>query len=226
VAVKHDVMEDDRIRSRVRGSYPALHFVRVDDGWLLRGSISIEHRGRELDWFKVEIDLRPLQVGVLPVVREIGGRIPWEKDRHVNLDGTACVCLPEAYFYEHPGPIDLLTFLDQVRGYFIGQALVMQGGPWPHGEWDHGDEGLDEWFHGDLGARPRRERRAWLRALTARTLNEERGFCPCGSGKRLRYCHLNLVQRLRQSKRICAAIARPDALRSRPQQRARRLQSP
>jgi hypothetical protein len=212
---------DERILERIRTRYPALHFVRVGDGWFLRGSITIEYEGRELDWFKVDIDLKPMAADELPIVREIGGRIPWESDRHVNSDGTACVCLPEAYFYDHPGPIDLPTFLEQVKGYFIGQALVMRGQPWPDGEWGHGEKGLYQWFFDDLGARPRRERRAWLRALTVRTLNAERGFCPCGSGKRLRACHLRLIQKLRRSEHIRAAIARPDALCARPPQRDR-----
>jgi hypothetical protein len=188
----------ERIRSRLGARYPALHFVEHDGGWLLRGSIAIEERGHEIDCFQVEIDLRPQEVGELPVVRETGGRIPWTADRHINPDGSACVCLPEAYLLDHVGAFDLLTYLDgPVRGFFVGQALVESGQAWPQGEWSHGKAGLDEWWTARFASLSRSERRAWLRVLRAKTIKHHKP-CPCRSGRDLRHCHRALVERLRQ----------------------------
>ncbi len=116
--------------------------------------------------------------------------------RRAYTDGTACVCLPEDYLLRHPGPFDLLAFLDgPVRDYLIAQALVEAGHPWPHGEWAHGFEGLDDWATGFLGSLPSERKKAYGEVLR---LREVKGHlaCPCGSGKKLRDCHFALLHRL------------------------------
>jgi len=132
-------------------------------------------------------------------VRETGGRIPWIIDRHVLPDGSACVCLPADYFLRHPGPFDLLAFLDgPVCGYFIGQALVEQGEPWPQGEWRHGNDGLNDWYREFLDGLSPRQLRAYLETLAVQELKGHL-LCPCGSGRRLRSCHLPFLRLLRRA---------------------------
>lgn len=178
--------------------YPTLHVLTDGPVSRIRGSFVIEHEGRELDWFAIEIEVAPLREGELPTVREIGGRIPWTEDRHVNGDGSACVCLPEDYLLNHPGPFDLLSYLDgPVRSFFLGQALVERGDPWPYGEWKHGGDGLIQWVEEFISGLPAERRRAYGVLLRAKEL---RGHvqCPCGSGRRLRACHYRLIERLRR----------------------------
>ena len=64
----------------------------AESGTVVSGSFLVEHEGLELDRFAIAIDFRPLRGGKLPEVRETGGRIPRTEARHVNPDGTACVC--------------------------------------------------------------------------------------------------------------------------------------
>jgi hypothetical protein len=185
----------ERLRGALATRFPTLHV--AEDASVLRGTMPIEHDGIELDRFAIEVELRPLSVTELPAVREIGGRIPWLAERHVNADGSACVCLPDDYFLRFPGPFDLLTFLaGPVRDYFLGQALVERGDPWPHGEWPHGTEGSSEWFTEFVKALPPETARAYLQTFA---LKELKGHvsCPCGSGRRVRACHWPLLQRLR-----------------------------
>ncbi|SRR5216683_1678994 len=188
-----------RVRDALATRYPMLHLIDDATAPLLRGSLAIEHDGRELTWFAVEIDLAPLATGGLPTVRETGGRIPWIIDRHVLPDGSACVCLPADYFLRHPGPFDLLAFLDgPLRGYFIGQALVEQGESWPQGEWRHGNDGLNDWFREFLDGLSPQQLRAYLETLAVQELKGHL-LCPCGSGRRLRNCHLPFFHLLRRA---------------------------
>lgn len=176
--------------------YPTLHIVGNE---LIRGSLPIEEAGSELDRFSVEIDFSPLQQGLLPKVSETGGRIPHHEDRHINVkDGTACVCLPEDYFLRHAGPFDPVTFLDgPVRDFFIGQALVARGDPWPYGEWKHGDAGRGDWLSEFFESLSQIEIKAYLDLLS---LKELKGhfICPCGSSRRIRNCHLQFIKLLRK----------------------------
>jgi len=178
--------------------YPTLHVIEDNGKFFIRGSLPIEYQGQELDRFIVEIDLQPLSQGNLPIVREIGGRIPWIPDRHINQeDGSACICIPEDYFRRHPGTFQLMDFIkNSVHGFFIGQALVEQGDPWPHGEWKHREEGREQWIGEFVESLSPEQKKAYSGVLA---LKELKGhiMCPCLSGRRVRDCHYIFLQRLR-----------------------------
>lgn len=198
--MKRDYEVDlNKLRVELAARYPNLQLYTGDGGPILRGSLPIEHAGREIDRFFVEIDLRTLCTRELPAVRETAGRIPHETRRHVNAkDGTACVCIPADYFVQHPGPFDVMAFLDgPVMSYFIGQALVEQGDTWPQGEWGHGADGLVQWGRKFFGCASRDE---VLRFLEIMAVREMKGHlvCPCGSGVRIRKCHVSQLRLLRE----------------------------
>lgn len=186
-------VDAQRLRDALAVRHPTLHLLDIGGRLIVRGSIRVEHDGVDLDWFVIEVGLAPLQRLCLPQVREVGGRIPRIPDRHMNDDGSCCVCLPEDYFLRNPGPFDMITFLDgPVRGYFIAQALVERGDPWPHGEWDHGEAGRREWFKEFLDSLKPEVFRAYLETLSHDKIKGHYP-CPCGSERRLRDCHFWLV---------------------------------
>jgi len=191
-------VDAERLRADLALRHPTLHLLGAEGRLVIRGSIRIEHGGADLDWFQVEIDLAPLQQSCLPRVKEIGGRIPRIANRHMNDDGSCCVCLPEDYFLRNPGSFDMIAFLDgPVRTYFIAQALVERGDPWPHGEWGHGAIGYEEWFREFLDSLTPDVFRAYLETLS-RKKTKGHHPCPCGSGRRLRDCHFWLVLKLQR----------------------------
>jgi hypothetical protein len=178
-------------------AYPTLHPIVSSGKLTIKGTFAVTFEGKTLDRFSIEIDLSSMVPGCLPIVREVGGRIPWKIERHVNHDGTACVCLPEDYYLKHPGDFSLLEFLgDPVWQYFLGQSLVEKGEPWPHGEWGHGHEGREEFYEDLLGTSDPNLISACLELL-ARPVVKGHWVCFCGSNKRIRDCHrseLNALQ--------------------------------
>lgn len=188
----------EALRKSISARFPTLELV-IDRGErAVRGAFVIEHEGRELDRFDIEIDLRQRGPAELPRVKEMAGRLPKEVDRHVNLDGTLCVCLPEQYFMDNPGPFNVMTFLDgPVRDFFLGQALVERGDPWPYGTWDHQEAGQRQWLYEFSRSLTDTQRQAFLTALIEPSPGGATP-CPCGRGRQMSQCHESLLLRLRR----------------------------
>jgi hypothetical protein len=181
--------------------YATLHLDPSDTrGRKLVGVFPVDHNGVRLDSFEVSIDLSPLEHGLLPSVQETGGRIPREGKRHINHDGTACICLPQDYFARNPGRFNIIQFFDgPVRDYFIGQALVERGDPWPFGEWNHDIDGTKQWLESFMRSL-RRDQLERCRYLIGLKKLKGHHRCFCGSGQRIRKCHLLLVKYMRGGK--------------------------
>lgn len=189
----------DQEKREVEAAFPQLHFHVVNDVVFIRGSFSVVHEGKELDRYSIEIELPRDYPESLPIVRETGGRIPYAPDRHMNNeDGTACVILPDERWRLWPTGSGLITYLNgPLRNFFIGQSVVDTGAPWPFGEWGHGAKGIFE-YYSTLLKTDDVDVIAGFVELLARKKTKGHWPCPCGSGKRLRDCHRELVRDLRE----------------------------
>jgi|SRR5438093_1406189 len=195
----------EKEKDEVEARYPELHFRVIGDVVRVRGTFPIVCEGQVLDRYSVELLLARDHPKSLPLVREIGGRIPRTPERHVNQDGTACVLLPDQRWEVWPIGSPLLDFLNgPVRNFFLGQSLVERGDPWPFGQWGHGARGIIEYYSGLLDTQDLLVISRYLECLVAKKVKGH-WPCPCGSGKRLRDCHTGNVRDLQEK------IARKDA---------------
>jgi hypothetical protein len=187
-----------RERAETEAAYPELHFSTYRDRIELSGTLPIVYSDSVLDRFAVSITLLDNYPGSLPVVREVGGRIPRTLARHMLQSGEACVLLPEDRWRSWPKGSSLLSYISgPLRNYLIGQALVERGEPWPFGEWRHGLEGMRDYYREVFGTDGIRKARKYLEYLTAKKVKGH-WDCPCGSGRPLRHCHVKLVADLRE----------------------------
>ena len=178
---------------------------------VIYGDLHIEQAGALLGVFEVEIEVpRDGPRSAMPVVREVGGRIPPYRDRHVNEhDGSACLETPFAYWWRNPNGLDLPDFIDgPVWSYYFGQSLVEVGEPWPAGEWEHESAGIQDAYYEILQLRGR----ALLSALVKlyQTGQIRSGWrCPCGSGARSGGCHGPTLNEI--GRRVPREVLRQDA---------------
>lgn len=84
-----------------------------------------------------------------------------------------------------------------VRNYFLGQALVEAGHPWPFGERKHGYAGLVQAYEELLGVEGRDAIFRYLRYLQGPDIKGH-WTCPCGSGDPLQRCHLEELRTLQE----------------------------
>ncbi|HRF78857.1 MAG TPA: hypothetical protein PL070_02105 [Flavobacteriales bacterium] len=181
-------------RQRVLQVQPKLVLIDTGDAVLFRGPFLIEECGKVHEQFDVEIEIsRKSQVDI-PVVREVAGRIPRQLDPHhvIKDDGTLCVVLPEAYWYNYPKGLRLDAFMaGPLRSNLAGQALVLQGLPWPQKEWPHAADGSLAFYREILGA----DDLAAVRLMLMLAKGSVKGHreCPCGSGAIVRNCHRDAI---------------------------------
>jgi hypothetical protein len=193
----------EEVRTSISADQPDLRLAIVDGFVSARGSYALHDGEVVLDRYQVEIRFPREYPNALPVVEEIGGRIPRTADRHVSSDGTACLLVPEEWLLSQDQSFK--AFLSgPMKNFFLGQFLVDAGMPWPFGQRSHGREGLIEAYMQLLGINDSNRVAAYLDCLRKKALKGHFD-CPCGSNKRLRNCHRAELQEL--SKRIPPAIA-------------------
>ena len=120
--------------------------------------------------------------------------------------GEACLFLPDERWWVFPPGSTFLYFLDvPVRNFFLGQALVRMGDPWPFGQRAHGAGGIQDFYAELLGTK---DLDIIIRYLDFLRKAEVKGHCvcPCGSQKRLRHCHLDQLKDLKS--KISSSVAR------------------
>lgn len=180
----------EQIRVDLRGRYPSLHlFIGRDGRATVHGTFPVRSpAGRVCDEYRVSIELLADYPRSLPVVREVGGRIPWKPEFHVDSDGTACVLLPDDRWRCFPEGAPFVQFLDgPVHDFFLGQSLVALGEDWPFGQWSHGPKGTLEYYQWLLGTHDAATIRRFLDVL-AKLSFKRHWQCPCGSGEKIRRC--------------------------------------
>ena len=154
----------------------------------------------------------------LPVVREVGGRIPRNADHHINnSSGDICLLVPDECWRVFPYGASFLDFLNvPVFNYFLGESLVELGHPRPFGERSHGIAGVFEYYAEALGTQDRHVIANFVECLS-RAPAKGHWLCPCGSGLRIRRCHQDLIRSLED--RIPARVAKGTLAHIRGQKR-------
>lgn len=191
------------IAAALQASCPTLRLGVGQRERVISGVYNVQHDGTFLAGFQIEIWLDRTDVLGLPTVMEVGGRIPRIADRHVNeQDGSACLYLPEDLAVRCREPFDLVSFLEgPVRSYFLGQAGVELGVPFPLGEWGHGADGLREMVQSLIGLDDVEVCMRFLELLGSKVIKTH-WQCPCRSGSELRRCHIEVVLSLRSRMRL------------------------
>lgn len=187
----------EKIRTEVEAHYPNLHFYPQGDRVVVRGSLPIIDAGKELDRYSIEIVLLADYPDVVPLVWEIGGKIPRNADHHVNAGGEACLFVPDEQWKAYPPGTSFLEFLNgPVRNFFLGQSVFRRTGEWPFGQRLHGAAGIREYYSEILETNDLNVILAYLECLSRPALKGH-WPCPCKKGKRVRDCHLHQINDLR-----------------------------
>lgn len=133
-----------------------------------------------------------------PVMYGNDPKLPLEEiDRHVVANGQACLAVNAEITMRWRTCSTLVGFLEAlVKPFLAWQAYYDAHGqapPW--GERDHGPAGVLAFYRdlcGDLAMSPTSVRK-FMEMLAVKKKPRGHEKCPCGSGKRLRDCHMKMV---------------------------------
>ena len=191
----------EAIQSDLRQRQPNLHLHIHGNGRSeIRGTFVVWSDDRkELDRYQVEIRLLGRYPKKLPIVKEVGGRIPRNPDRHVNRDGSACVLMPEDRGRCFPEGAPFSAYLDgPLHDFFLSQTWYEREGKWPFDQWSHGALGILEYYRNLIGVTDGHTVSRYVRVLSYPKIKRHL-LCPCGSGKRLCVCCYDQMMQLRST---------------------------
>jgi len=175
--------------------YPSLRVITENEAVFIRGSLHIldVDGKRIIDSFSIEIEFPKDFPKSIPIVREKGGRIPKDIDRH-NPNGVACLLVPEnVKKYYNPEKSSIVDFIEKcVKPFFIGQSFYEEEKEWLFGERSHGFKGVFEYYKEEFGENSDKVIKKLIEYLKKK---EIKGHwpCYCGSGKKLRNCHMQYL---------------------------------
>jgi hypothetical protein len=185
----------EEVQAVIAFDQPKLHATANGTGICVRGTFLVFENGAvanpagPIAEFDIEIALAPCYPRREPRIFEVGGLIPREPDRHINPDGDCCVTVWEHWLLTAPDHSFAGYLNGPVNEYFLGQYWYEKTGTWPFGELPHGQEGLVEAYTDVLGIRPQKMELIFYLRLLSQDWPKGHWLCPCGSAKRLRYCH-------------------------------------
>jgi hypothetical protein len=187
-----------RLESVLRAKYPTLHAFIVDGECRIRGTFAPV----EADRYALDIALPCDYPHAMPVVWETGNRIPREMDRHVLGNGSLCLGTPLALWIQLGNDYSVERVIDgPLKSFLIGNSLVEEGEPWPHGDRAHGAAGLLEHLGELIGTRDPKVVGRFLIDLLEQKVRGH-WLCPCGSGRIIRKCHRDGVGTLQRAPEI------------------------
>lgn len=119
------------------------------------------------------------------------------KDRHLSSDGKCCLWLPPCSPWSAGDPNALRDFLDQLVVFWDRQLIYDDTGKWPGPAYLHDQDGylqfVAEQFGGDV-------KLAGVLAplVLGRLFVGRNQYCPCGSHRKFKLCHLWKVEEIRR----------------------------
>ena len=123
-----------------------------------------------------------------PIVTELRNRIEPCPERHVNPNGTCCICVWEDWIANSKNT-SVKAYCDgPLANFFLSQVYYEQEGIWPFGERPHGSDGVIDVINDLLGKKLNKVKALeYVRLLSVKNLKGH-SVCPCGSGRKLRDC--------------------------------------
>lgn len=176
---------------QLQENYPELVINNPEgSGIVIKGllDISASYNGVSIeDSFQIELLVPDDYPESVPVAKETGGRIP----DNFHKNGNDILCLGASLkikkiFNEQQ---TLLGFVDNlVVPYLYSYSFKEKYEEMPYGELAHGGRGILDYYKEEFATSSDTATLKMLR-LIAEEKYKGHLICPCGSGKKLRYCH-------------------------------------
>jgi hypothetical protein len=125
-----------------------------------------------------------------PQLFETGNKFEHVPDRHVNDDDSCCICsLQEVDRISQRGISLVDFFVKHAVPYLANQIYFDNEGIWANGDYDHGAEGIFQFYKELLQSSDIKEVLRLVIFFNEKKMHRN-DDCYCGSGEKLKKCHL------------------------------------
>jgi hypothetical protein len=175
----------------VQEYFPDLVLTFEDNKYFIRGTLHFRAQYMEVpisEAFLIELEILTIYPRSLPIVRELGGRIPNEFHKFIN--GTLCLGSPLAMRMSFSNDPTLLGFIKEliIPYLYSFSRYEHNNHELPYGELSHNGKGLLEYYLELFQVSSVDKIMQILYYLSSKRI---RGHlpCPCGSNLITRNCH-------------------------------------
>ncbi len=181
----------------VRNRYPGLSLVQNDDTVEFAGAVTIGSESGLTTTIQTRIVAPDGYPDEEPTAFDVAERFPRDPDAHINPDGSCCLWVWWDSGWDGQQPDAILKFIDQLVIFFHKQLLFEATGRkrWPGEARGHGQAGYKEFvceaLNIDLALLP-----VFLSLLVSWPESDKYLPCPCGSTRKLRWCHAAAIEAL------------------------------
>ncbi len=197
---KYPRLTIQQVRCTLSFSQPLLEFFEDEDNIFAKGWYVVSdgpHADGPVSKFEILCVFSRNFPKQEPIVLEVGGSLKRVGARHMYTNGMCCLCVWEEWLAK-ASDTSFQSFCDgPLHNFFLSQVIFDQTGKWPFDERSHGAKGIAEGIANTLGLELSGvQANRYTRALAAKELKGH-WMCPCGSGKKLRHCHIDHMRLLR-----------------------------
>lgn len=191
--------------AQVLEHYPKLELTEEKKRKFLKGEIDIfDVDGLYIESYEIKISI-PLNYPYgFPVLYETSNKFPHIPDRHVNDEGSCCVCsLQEEDMVTQKG----ISIIDYIGAYVIpylaNQIYFEHTGLWANGDYEHDTDGIFQYYRELFKTESIEETTDLLSVLSESKMNRN-DLCFCGSNFKLKRCHIDTYRNIKnfQPKRL------------------------
>lgn len=165
--------------------------------WIITGDLDIcDTAGDYWGTFKIKMFVPQSYPHCVPCVQELSNIIPRHADWHIDDNGLCCLDIEHRLYVLSRKGIVLDQFIsEKVYSFFANQLYKLRNEQYAGEEYKHNFDGVVQFYQEDLDLIPELAV-TFLGKILDGTI-ERNILCPCGSKKKVKYCHWPSVQFLK-----------------------------
>ncbi|TJZ63307.1 hypothetical protein FAZ15_03235 [Sphingobacterium olei] len=164
--------------------------------WLITGELDIcDNKGIYWNTFDIGMAVPYNYPYCVPIVIEKSTLIPRDIDWHISEGGICCLDVYHNLIVQSKVGIHICDFiLEKVYPFFANQLHRLEGGQYAGKEYAHYFEGIIQYYLEEHKLPDEDSILLLLSHIVTRKRTERNKDCPCGSGTKAKYCHLQSIE--------------------------------
>lgn len=167
--------------------------------WIIKGDLDIcDTKGDYWETFNIIIVVPQNYPNCIPVVIENSELIPRDIDWHISKGGACCIDIEHNLIAMSKRGININSFIrEKIYPYFANQRYKFSKEKYAGKEYAHHLDGVIQYYIEDLYLISPEIIIHFLERILSKNLIGRNNKCPCGSGKKIKECHLDQIDTIK-----------------------------